>query len=221
MPFAPNRNAPTLLIHSWDDSVRQDYISANTTFLQASLAATVTAYLPLTWTEPATGLTVTLRSADPLGASATVAVCKPAERGRELSCFNGLDDDCDGLPDAQDPDCFGAVAPAPMVTPVPRPNPSPRPTPRPDPAPAPQPIPVPAPQPVPVPAPQPVPVPSPGDSQDQSQGSPATADAAVAPPAGAPPAPQEQVNQYLELLRQVLAGLVIPAPQTQSPAQGR
>lgn len=213
MPFAPNRNAPTLLIHSWDDSVRQNYINAGTTFLQASLAATVTAYLPLIWTEPMTGLTVTLQSADPHGASATVAVCKPAERGRELSCFNGLDDDCDGLPDAQDPDCLGAVAPAPIVTPVPGPNPLPRPTPRPDPTPAPQPVPV--------PAPQPVPVPTPGDSHDQSQGSPVIADAAVAPAAGAPPAPQEQVNQYLELLRQVLAGLVIPVPQTQSPAQGR
>ena len=71
------------------------------------------------------------------GGSATVSVCRNStavETG--ALCFNGLDDDCDGLVDAADPGCAAAspppsllaAAPVPAAVSLP-PSPPPPPTP--------------------------------------------------------------------------------------------
>ncbi|GIL48031.1 hypothetical protein Vafri_4728 [Volvox africanus] len=86
------------------------------------------------------------------GGNATITLCRA---GREIenqggsSCFDGLDNDCDGLVDLADPDCAG----------VPRPQPQP-PSPRPPPSPGRSPPPSP-PRPSPSPPSHPIPPPSP------------------------------------------------------------
>ena len=65
---------------------------------------------------PASGLTVRQLSVSADGGSATLTVCRnstAAETG--ALCFNGLDDDCDGLADADDPSCAAARPPPPML----------------------------------------------------------------------------------------------------------
>jgi hypothetical protein len=53
-----------------------------------------------------TGLRIYLKQIKD-GAVADVRVCYPNQEGRETSCGDGLDNDCDGLTDADDPDCQG------------------------------------------------------------------------------------------------------------------
>ena len=103
-PFSPSVGHK-LLVHTWPTAALADRNAAVTT-LQASLT-----FVGASWSDDATGLTVILLSVDPSGNSANVAVCSPSERGKETSCDNFLDDDCDGLIDAMDPDCAAPSSP--------------------------------------------------------------------------------------------------------------
>ncbi|KAG2429997.1 hypothetical protein HYH02_013825 [Chlamydomonas schloesseri] len=69
----------------------------------ASRVAGVSVYGALPWR-----LNISVVAAD--AATARVWVCRAAPEAREADCGNGLDDDCDGLADDDDPDCAGPVA---------------------------------------------------------------------------------------------------------------
>lgn len=59
--------------------------------------------------------------ADPSGTRCSAEPLPPREPGRELTCTGGLDEDCDGLIDADDPDCGfdpGRQLPSPVDLPV-------------------------------------------------------------------------------------------------------
>mmetsp|Transcript_25332 Transcript_25332/g.55031 ORF Transcript_25332/g.55031 Transcript_25332/m.55031 type:complete len:572 (+) Transcript_25332:136-1851(+) len=103
-PFDALNDRPTVLLHTWDAVSATDFKQARQTMLQTSFYAAGNS-----WSEPATGLVVKLVSITT--AAATVSVCRASEYTREVSCFDGLDNDCDGLPDALDPDCMGGVTP--------------------------------------------------------------------------------------------------------------
>ncbi|GLC38678.1 hypothetical protein PLESTM_000762300 [Pleodorina starrii] len=94
--------------------------------------------------------------------NATGAVARLCRRSSdfERNCTDGLDDDCDFLADAQDPDCASGVRPPPPPSPRPPPSPPPPPPPSPPP-PLPPPPPPPSPPPPPPPSPPPQPPPSP------------------------------------------------------------
>lgn len=63
-------------------------------------------------------ITVRVRSMD--ATSADVTVCRTSQAGRESSCSDGLDNDCDGWTDQDDPDCGGGGRPpAPVASPPP------------------------------------------------------------------------------------------------------
>ncbi|GIL97553.1 hypothetical protein Vretimale_3186 [Volvox reticuliferus] len=69
------------------------------------------------------GINITVRSKTPQ--AATVSVCrflKPTEAPGGQSCSDGLDNDCDGLVDAQDPDC-AVIPPPPPPSPIQPPPP--------------------------------------------------------------------------------------------------
>ncbi|KAG2492257.1 hypothetical protein HYH03_009498 [Edaphochlamys debaryana] len=72
---------------------------------------------------------------------ATVWICyfqlNKESDGADGPCFNGIDDDCDGLTDAEDPDCAPIKPPSPPPSPQP-PSPKP-PSPKPRPPPSPRP----------------------------------------------------------------------------------
>ena len=85
------------------------YADARLLLRAQGLVSTGTSYY-----HSASGLTVRQLSVSADGGSATVTVCRNStavETG--ALCFNGLDDDCDGLADADDPElCSGAAAAA-------------------------------------------------------------------------------------------------------------
>ncbi|KAG2444129.1 hypothetical protein HYH02_009069 [Chlamydomonas schloesseri] len=81
-------------------------------------------------------LTVWLKSKT--NTSATVSLCRATDANEtEETCYNGLDDDCDGLPDDVDPDCGGedpnTLSPPPPPLAVMRKSPPPSPPPSPAP----------------------------------------------------------------------------------------
>ncbi|GFR48890.1 hypothetical protein Agub_g10834 [Astrephomene gubernaculifera] len=118
-------------------------------------------------------------------AAATVRLCVFSDKAENKvagGCFNGIDDDCDGLADADDPDCANSVQPVTRQSPPPPPprQPSPRPPP---PPPSPQPLRSPPPSPPP-PSPFPRPPPPPPSP------TPRTPPPSSRPPPPRPPPPQ-------------------------------
>ncbi|GIL96739.1 hypothetical protein Vretimale_2548 [Volvox reticuliferus] len=98
--------------YSWEPSTLNERLGPNETYrgpLPAGLVVKVISIIP--------------------NVSATVSVCRsggPKESQGGNSCGDGLDNDCDGLVDLDDPDCNVVLSPPPSPRPSPQP-PSPRP----------------------------------------------------------------------------------------------
>ncbi|GFR48889.1 hypothetical protein Agub_g10833, partial [Astrephomene gubernaculifera] len=125
-------------------------------------------------------------------AAATVRLCVFSDKAENKvagGCFNGIDDDCDGLADADDPDCANSVQPVTRQPPPPPPPPSPAPPPPPSPPPPRPPPPSPSLRsPPPPPPPTSPPPPSPPLPPSPRQ-SPSPAPASLSPPPQPPPPP--------------------------------
>lgn len=90
------------LINTWAGTSYSDYYN---TFWLASVATGESFY------DPASGLTTRQLSITPDGGAAVVSICRRSSTAETVdTCSNGLDDDCDGLIDAADPDCGGVLA---------------------------------------------------------------------------------------------------------------
>ncbi|EFJ43809.1 hypothetical protein VOLCADRAFT_95959 [Volvox carteri f. nagariensis] len=100
LPFFKWQNGrPFVLIHSYAGTAAASY--ARTVVLGKTEVGE-------TFRDSASGLVVTFNRWD--GAVyATVTLCRRMGF-TEASCGDGLDDDCDGLPDSLDPDCAGRMA---------------------------------------------------------------------------------------------------------------
>ena len=103
-------------IYSWNGSTYNDFFE---TYWLGSVATGQAFY------EPLSGITTRQLSISADGGSAVVSICRNttmAETG--ALCYNGLDDDCDGLIDGNDPNCGGTVPGAPTPANVPPPPPT-------------------------------------------------------------------------------------------------
>ncbi|PNH07942.1 Autolysin [Tetrabaena socialis] len=118
LPFTKALNdKPFVLVHSYTGTPANQY---QRTFLLATLAPGDR------YTDAASGLVVAFTAwSDGAGASATL--CR--RRGsREQVCGDGMDDDCDGLDDASDPDCQGRMNGEARALSPPPPSPPPPPS---------------------------------------------------------------------------------------------
>ncbi|KAJ9510718.1 hypothetical protein QJQ45_027657 [Haematococcus lacustris] len=118
-----------LLIHLFDPINQRD---DSDTYLMALLQPDTSKPQPVSWAELqyGSGLVVRLLGV-PSNGSATVSVCRPSATSESgaAQCGDGLDNDCDGLMDLDDPDC-AAFQPSPppsppLLPPSPPPSPSP------------------------------------------------------------------------------------------------
>ncbi|KAG2444137.1 hypothetical protein HYH02_009077 [Chlamydomonas schloesseri] len=215
-------NPGRVLVHT--SNLTQSSNSYQTSTLQAVLAGKgrYTAALPY-------GITVQVLSINAT-AGAAISICRAsraAESPDDESCWNGLDDDCNGLADDQDPACQPPSPPPspppPSPTPSPRP-PSPTPSPRPPsptpspPPPSPTPSPRPPsptpsprpPSPTPTPRPpSPTPTPPPTPSASPKPSSP--------PPSSKPPSPTPSPMPSPPPPKKKRASSPPPAPPTPSP----
>jgi hypothetical protein len=120
LPFPVSENGvPFVLLHSYRGNPSYAYVSTilrgkgrvGEGFVENSTGLVVRF---LAWTLPANA------GNDMTAGEASVLVCR-RNGTTEQRCDDGLDDDCDGLTDDQDPDCIGrnAVPPAPRLLQVP------------------------------------------------------------------------------------------------------
>ena len=103
-------------IYTWAGSSFSDYYE---TYWLGGLATGQSYY------EPQSGLVTRQLSISPDGGSSTITVCRNTSTSETpATCKNGLDDDCDGLIDAADPDCGQTrpVAASPVAAPPPPPT---------------------------------------------------------------------------------------------------
>jgi hypothetical protein len=90
------------VINTWAGT---GYIDYQRTFWVANVATGESFY------HPASGLTIRQLQVTADSSAAVVSICRNSSTSETPeTCSNGLDDDCDGLIDAADPDC-GAVSP--------------------------------------------------------------------------------------------------------------
>ena len=102
------------MVNSWAGASYSDYFK---TYLNASLSTGQSYY------DPASGLTVRQLQVTADSNAAVVSICRNSSTSETAAtCHNGLDDDCDGLIDAADPDC-GALLQQPSSQPPPPPPP--------------------------------------------------------------------------------------------------
>ena len=111
---------PILVVHSFDGARLSDpQLSKATTVLVGEMG------LGRTWAHAASGLVVSFADWDGVdGAAATLCRRKGVT---EQVCGDGIDDDCDNLPDDLDPDCVASGKLTVPSSPPPRRSPSPRP----------------------------------------------------------------------------------------------
>lgn len=84
-------------VYTWEGSTFSDYFE---TYRKAAISTGNSYY------EPLSGLTTRQLSITADGGSAVVSICRNTSTVETAAtCNNGLDDDCDGLIDAADPDC--------------------------------------------------------------------------------------------------------------------
>ncbi|EFJ41203.1 hypothetical protein VOLCADRAFT_98870 [Volvox carteri f. nagariensis] len=93
-----NDNVPYLLMHTYSGTDAMPY-SATVQVGEIGVGNT--------WRDVNSSLVVRFDSWDRT-AGAAVRICRRVA-ATEANCYDGLDDDCDFLPDAMDPDCRGAV----------------------------------------------------------------------------------------------------------------
>ncbi|EFJ43693.1 hypothetical protein VOLCADRAFT_96079 [Volvox carteri f. nagariensis] len=194
LPYRSWENGPYVLLHSYKGTAVTPYAR---TILLASTSLRGIAL------DPISGITMNFTSWDPrLGAR--VIVCRRS-KSKEQTCGDGLDDDCDFLPDELDPDCAGRMPEAVGAgtdeeyqgsndrSPLPRQPPSPRPPSPPPPSPLPPSPPPPSPPPPsplpPSPPPPSPPPPSPIRAQPPSSRPPSPLPPSPPPPSPLPPSP--------------------------------
>ena len=103
-------------VTSWAGTSYSAYYN---TFVNASLATGQSYY------HPASGLTTRQLQVTADSGAAVISICRNSSRAETAAtCSNGLDDDCDGLIDAADPDCGAQLPPSsPSLPPSPPPPP--------------------------------------------------------------------------------------------------